>query len=417
MKISKIIGVCIVCINVSLIAQNFVERPRLTVCGPIGTSSGISELVTYFVQALCNKFDINIVSTRAGYTLTSSEKEIPSCVKDILYNHPNKSYGSIVIVFDLLVGNTLNIVNELPQDSLRIAYSMIEFSKVPLSMVKTLNNKFDICVVPDIYLKNVYEQSGVVIPIYVIPPFIGIDHFIMHPKKHHPGTPFVFGVMTTYEQRKNHDLLISAFVKEFKDSSDVILKMNGTMGWNNIYEKLVERKKKENLSQVYISRNVLTKQQSMDYLNSIDCFVFLSKGEGFSIVPREAMALGIPCIIANNTVLQTIANSGFVRSVPSNILCLAYHPSYNEDVGYQFNCKIDDVCAALRDVYDNYQVWLEKARQGLEWVKMYQDDRLIHSYLALLSPATLKLDRTNRIDGDCLITNSEQLCIKYDLFK
>jgi len=129
------------------------------------------------------------------------------------------------------------------------------------------------------------------------------------------------------------------------------------------------------------------------------------------------MALGIPCIVANNTVLQTIANSGFVRKVTSHILCPAYHPSYNEDVGYQFDCTIDDVCVALRDVYDNYQVWLEKARQGLEWVKMYQDDRLIHSYLTLLSPALLRLDAMNYIDGDCLITNSEQLCIKYNLMR
>lgn len=52
--------------------------------------------------------------------------------------------------------------------NLKIAYSMFETDKIPSGCVTILNQKFDAVIVPDIFLKTAYGNSGVVVPIFVI---------------------------------------------------------------------------------------------------------------------------------------------------------------------------------------------------------------------------------------------------------
>ena len=66
----------------------------------------------------------------------------------------------------------------------------------------------------------------------------------------------------------------------------------------------------------------------IEFISTFDCYVNLSKGEGFSIPPRESLALGIPCIISDNTAHKTICDSGLVLPVTSKILQMLTILSY-----------------------------------------------------------------------------------------
>jgi hypothetical protein len=52
---------------------------------------------------------------------------------------------------------------------IKIAYSMIESTAIPKFWTQILNDYYDMVVVPDDFLVNVYKNAGVKIPIFVLP--------------------------------------------------------------------------------------------------------------------------------------------------------------------------------------------------------------------------------------------------------
>ena len=62
---------------------------------------------------------------------------------------------------------------------------MFESSKIPNEWANILNNYFDIVVVPDSYLIEIYKNSGVNLPIFVLPLSISIEELLKLPKKNY----------------------------------------------------------------------------------------------------------------------------------------------------------------------------------------------------------------------------------------
>ena len=146
---------------------------------------------------------------------------------------------------------------------------------------------------------------------------------------------------------------------------------------------------------------------------SFDCFVSFSMGEGFSLIPREFLAMGIPCVLSNNTAHETICNTGLVKSVLSNILVKAEYFHLSDDCGYHFDTRLDDAVLALKDIYNNYHIYLNKAFEAREWAKTYSINNLKNKYLNLIKPKKLLYGVDNVITDDYLMTNSLILYKKY----
>ena len=143
----------------------------------------------------------------------------------------------------------------------------------------------------------------------------------------------------------------------------------------------------------------------------------------FPIGPREALALGIPCILSNNSAQKTICRSGLIRSVPSDIPappptdCDWAGAFGNEALGFYSDCSLEDVKNALRDVYNYYDIYLKQAKNGPEWVSQYSLQRIKNKYLNLIKPTCVILGNKNEITDDCLMTNSEKLYNKYKVLQ
>ena len=149
-------------------------------------------------------------------------------------------------------------------------------------------------------------------------------------------------------------------------------------------------------------------------MKSLDCYVLLSKGEGFSISPREALALGIPCILTNNTAQKTICSSGFVEAVKSDILEPAYYYCFSKmPVGYHFGSHLSDVMNSMKNVYYNYSHHKERALKGKVWVEQYLRKNVVKKYSMLISPKKIVFSDSNVITEDCLFTSSKSLYNKY----
>lgn len=390
-------------------SQVFGVEYDLTVMGKLVSADGLGQLSIGLVGVLKDDLSINVIATDKHMLLEGVGDEI----KQILLQ-PNKQPGRVCILQDILWFNGKGHI--IPPSKIKIAYSMLESSLIPLQWARILNKDFDLVVVPDPCLVKVYQDSGVEIPIFVLPFGVnGIDDLLNSKKTAHPHEPFVFGTTVGNEDKKNLALLIEAFTEEFGDNEGVVLKINSR--WNAPSGVCLSQKISKALADqgVFFTSKVLTRSQYIAFLYSFDCFVNISKGEGFSITPREALAIQLPCILTNNTAQKTICATGFVRSVPSEIKESAdYNGIFGtEPTGYFLNCSKSDVRQALRDVYENYTFYLEKAKPGREWVVQYRWENLHKKYLNLIKPNKIMLGEENKVTDDYFMTDSPVLFQRY----
>lgn len=372
---------------------------------------GIGKHSINILEALDDSVNANFIHT---FPNKSIKADLPlHSLKTI--SNPDKSAGKVVLLTDILWDRCRTPTDFIPQGSyIKLAYSVFETTQIPKKWVSILNEEFDAVVIPDQFLISTYQNSGVKIPIFVVPLPMILKPFYsrnIHPKI--PSKPFVFGDASA---NKNPSSLIKAFARAFGNSSKVHLKMRAahlSEETNNIIYPLIS---KLGLSNITIEEGKISLNQLIDELVTYDCYVNLSRGEGFSFMPREMLALGIPVIVTNNTASSTICRTGFVKPVSS---CLkgstnsTYKIMFDESCGEQFDCTEEDAAEALLDVYNNYDKYLAKARNGRQWVERYSCEKLKDAYLALVKPKQIILGQRNRFIGSTLETNSLVLYEKY----
>jgi glycosyltransferase involved in cell wall biosynthesis len=384
----------------------------LTIIGTIKFANSLSRISIGLMDMLKDDLTINYVQTGA-----INFQYVPLNIQNIAQN-PDKMPGKVSILVDGLEPRPRHSSEQhMPNSHIKIAYSMLEGSAIPQRWTTILNTHFDAVAVPDNYYQKVYYNCGVRIPIFVLPHLMYLDDYLKQPLKTTKGKLFTFGMSAKMYQRKNHLLLLEAFAKEFGNNKNVRLKMHTNCAKHThylAYKNTIKDKIKElRLKNVEFIEKSLSPEKYVKFLTSLDCYVYFSKGEGFSLTPREAMACGIPCILSNNTAQKTICKTGLVLSVPSNIAQPAYYEPFREYIGYNFDCTIQDARKALRQMYTNYDLYLQRTPQAREWVKQYEYKNLRAKYLALLKPKQVFFGTVNRVDDYSLVTNSKSLYEKY----
>lgn len=386
--------------------------PDLTIVGYIMPDDGLGKIPINIIETLDDDISINIIIT---HDFPSHLME-PKKVVDAIAN-PDKSDGRVALFTEGLWHVRGVPSDSVPQNSIvKIAYSMFETTEIPSPWVRILNEKFDAVVVPDKFYVQVYQDCGVNIPIFVLPIPMRLDAYYKH-KIHirDSSKPFVFGDASA---NKNPAVLVKAFAQAFGNNPSVKLVMRANVILPRTEDAINRVISEFGLTNVSIERGSLALKEFINKIASFDCYINLSKGEGFSFIPREALALGVPVIVTDNTASKTICKSGFVTAVPS-LLRVPPIPNYmdlfNEPCGEQFDCDVADVVVALRDVYENYEKHLQKAQEGRQWVDQYfcRNKNLRKLYRTLVKPKMVILGKTNKIGIDVIITTSSILQEKY----
>ena len=377
----------------------------LTMLGQVKYRGSVDRFPIAFARLFKDELRINHIPTPGWYDFTDVEKEIVSII-----DNPDKSAGRVALFFGELSTYKDGVIADLvPQESqIKIAYSLLESSALPKSWVNILNNKFDLAIVADEYYVGIHKVCGVTIPVYVQPHGVYLEDFLVREVREQTGAPFIFGMTGAFWERKNQDLLIRAFIEEFGDDPQVKLKIHGrpfrTKSYLNKVKKII---KKSGCHNIELLHEALPENEFIDFMYSLDCYVLLSKGEGFSITPREALALGIPTVISDNTAHGTLCNTGFVYSVPSTIKKkVGKH-------GYRFESTLEDARKALREVYENYGTYKEKAKEGREWVKSFLWPKVKLRFSNFFKPKLVILGNENRVTDEYIMTSSSELYKKY----
>jgi glycosyltransferase involved in cell wall biosynthesis len=403
------------------------ERCDLTIVGGVLINDGIGKQAIDLIETLKDSFCISFI-----HTTPPNEGEIqslPSEVQNVLQIPGNTYKGRVLIFEDPLSADRSNGrweghfwqkygLKESDKKQIRIAYSMFESSKIPESWVDILNGSFDAVAVPDPFLVRVYQGSGVQIPIFVVPLGRDLHRFLSAPLKSSKRSPFVFGTFNLCDRRKNTLKLVQAFAKAFGNNPNVELRLYWRTCLDSGYrERIFSEIANQHLTNVHIYEGPVDGACQFSRFQRIDCLVSIATGEGFSIQPREAMALGIPVIATDNTAQSTICASGLVRTVPSNIEIPAMYP-WSGDYGFQYDCRIKDVTDALTDVYEHYNEYLNKAPQCREWARAYDVSMTQFTYANLVNPRRVVVGTSNTLLADGITTTSSRLAKKYrSIFK
>ncbi len=290
--------------------------------------------------------------------------------------------------------------------------SVIEFETLPEGWSVLMNDTFDAIVVPDPWLVDVYKKGGVTIPIFCVPQGILVESYRSGMCEKKRSDIFTFGCVTRNLPHKNLMKLVTSFYCEFGNDPAVQLLLH-TKEYFDTNLELYDFIEKNGVTNIHIIEKNLPRDEYLEFLQSLDCYVLLSRGEGFSITPREAMALGVPCILSNNTAHKTICDSGYVSWVP----CPYVVDSCSFGLGglpvRDFDCSAKDAQWALRDMYEHYDIYYARAQEGKLWVQRYEWDNVMCYYEQLFYPFSINLGEDNKVGGDGLVTSDFALFEKY----
>lgn len=381
----------------------------LTLIGDTKFCGSILRFPITVIDMLKDNLKINIIRPNQKDSIFL-DIDISTEVKNIILNK-DKTPGTVSLLLMTPSSEKTNDYLHAINSKINLAYSMTESTEVPPQWVEIFNNNFDAVIVPDEFLVEVYKDSGIIIPIFVLAFPIYIDDFLSFEPKKTKNSPFVFGTSSSLIDRKNHASVINAFANIYRNNPDFKLKIHGRFGDVNKLKNLV---KSLNANNIEVFLKQFTQKEYINFLSSLDCYVLASKSEGFSISPREALALQIPCILSNNSGHRTIIKTELVRSVETNIK-EPYHYGnlFNKYIGHCFNCEIKDLEEAFSDVFNNYSKYLDKANQAREWVKQYSYKTLSKKFLNLAKPKQIILSDKNIIEDDYIMTSSKYLYDKY----
>ncbi|MEY3377017.1 MAG: hypothetical protein RL463_1327 [Bacteroidota bacterium] len=230
-----------------------------------------------------------------------------------------------------------------------IGYTPWESTKVPASWRFNMSNCNEIWATSN-FVKNVYLNNNVHTDIHVIPHGITDDWQIYEREL---SGKFNFIHVGGDSKRKNAQLVVDAFLELFDGDEDYQL----ILKYNNFCH-----------AEVYIGNNLVPaikhpqiigigEDFSVDQLvklyHKCHCMVYPTSGEGFGLIPLEAMATGIPTIVTNATGCEDYANLG----IPLDAIFTEaewHNYMYNDDTGLWASPNFDQLISLMQNVVDEY---------------------------------------------------------------
>jgi GT2 family glycosyltransferase/glycosyltransferase involved in cell wall biosynthesis len=245
----------------------------------------------------------------------------------------------------------------------KIGFTMLEVDGLPAEWVRQCNMMNEIWV-PSQFNAETFRQSGVHVPIHIIP--LGVDANYFNPEI--IGTrfsdKFTFLSVLEWGERKAPEDLIKTFVKEFANHDDVILvcKINNNDPSINIQQEIQKLGLRNIESKVLILHNKIIPGYLMGSLyRSADCFILPTRGEGWGMPILEAMACGIPTIATDWSAQRAFLNehTGYPVKVKKVVPAVARCPYYH---GFNWaEPDFDHLAYQMRYVYENQREAKQKS--------------------------------------------------------
>lgn len=169
----------------------------------------------------------------------------------------------------------------------RVCFTMWETDLLPVRFARWIS-QYDEVLVPCTHNIAVFGEHHP--KVNYVP--LGVDTEWWSPLPRPESKAFRFHAAGSLWQRKGLDKVVEAFNKLNLPDAELHIKAaphamdvpSGDLGKN-----------------VFLHRQWMDREQQRDWFNLADCFVAPARGEGFGLIPLQAIALGIPTIVSKSS--------------------------------------------------------------------------------------------------------------------
>jgi hypothetical protein len=237
----------------------------------------------------------------------------------------------------------------MPARGLRIAHVCFDSDELPTEWVRRLNERFDIALFPTPEQGTIADSSGVRIPMGTLPIALPLEDLLVQPFEQNPSGLVRFGCIASYHERKELELLIRCFLDEFQETDEVELVVHSNLAFGSVFDQLQRYHDPTGRPAVRLSREPLEPQDRDALVQSMDVFVSCSRGEGYSIGPREALALGKALVLSDIHAHRPLLGLSGVFGIPATVPVPArYEEIDGRTFGQQWRVQPRSVCRQLR---------------------------------------------------------------------
>jgi GT2 family glycosyltransferase len=238
----------------------------------------------------------------------------------------------------------------------KIGYTMIEVDGFAPDWVRQAN-RMDEVWVPSEFNRRSFLESGLTRPIHVMP--LGVDPNYFHPgmrAKRNPLGEFVFFSSFEWGERKEPWLLLKAFNEVFsaKEPVRLLCKVMNRDSSIHLKEEIARLRLKESGGRIsYLFNLDFPHYQLGSLYTSADCFVAVSRGEGWDMPLMEAMACGLPAIVSDWGAHQEFVHPGiaYPLRLRGTVPAVAKCPYY---AGFSWaDPDPEHLRHLLREIYEN----------------------------------------------------------------
>ena len=231
-------------------------------------------------------------------------------------------------------------------------YTMHETTQMPPEMLDNVRQAQAV-IVPSRWCQQCFDAQGVDVPISVVP--VGINLDLFRPPKRRPGI-CTFGsagnLLLSGPNRKNMDLLVTAFVEAFRTEKDVRLSLKIRPEC-----PLPEL----NDSRILVIRQHFTELELADWYRSLAVYVSPSRCEAFGQMNLQAMACGVPVVCCDFAGVTDYHDEQHGYNIDYRMVPPQGDGYYK--TGLWAEPDMDSLVEQLRRVYENRR---EADRKGLE---------------------------------------------------
>lgn len=239
----------------------------------------------------------------------------------------------------------------------RVLYTMWETDKLPMTYYRYLD-QYDQILVPCEHNRELFGQYSD--NVSVVPLGVDIGYWKPTPRPDNPRFRFHAGGSTWL--RKGLDVVVKAFELAGLDA-ELHIKVPLT-------RFVPDRQWPSN---IVVHTGWMTKEQQLDWYGKADCFIGASRGEGFGLMPLQAMAMGIPTIIT-----PTSGQAQYAELASVVIPVTSQEARVHEIIDFEGHWDepdLDALVEALRRVYGASDWYKAQAKKRVGQVAGYGWDK------------------------------------------
>lgn len=328
-----------------------------------------------------------------GYVLALHQLGVPITLSPVSFAQKKPDLGEDGKILYSLVNKDIdyNIVvthltpNFLPQKTesgkFNVSYSVWETDRLPKDWAELINDNADLALVGSSFNVKVYMDSGVEVPVRVVPHGINLEEFDnVKPYRIKGVKPdaYKFYFINQFTERKHPLALLKAYWHAFSNGENVALvlktyRTNYSAQDHDALRTILKRAKQsmplENHPPIYLIPNMLSRAEILGLHKACDCFISLDRGEGFGLSGFEAGASSKPIIVTNFGGVTEYANDDTSYSVDYFMT-----PVFNMSGWYSGDQmwaepNLETAVKYMRHLYEHKSAGLEKGMKLRKYIE------------------------------------------------